>query len=456
MGMPTALTSPSNSSIDTREAIGRWNLTRRTIIANGSEASLDVVFISSASVQSICTAGSGDRLRAHDAWPTRCGEDMLASFLALHDQVVCVGAKRLTRDSGHVFSVGEFIIHPKGFHHHGRGVDARCFRFPEEVDLIAGGLIAIDGRAFDEANGGEALAMGTLGTIELGLRLREHGGRVIAIPQVSVCDEASPEPTPDEEQAFAKRWGFEWRCVDLDAVRDRARSRDQREEAESSGLLWNVRLHLPQPNLDLPFEKYVEREAMHWVSYREAEPYRQRADHLASIAAKVTPSAAGQQPGRILDLGCGDGLFAHLFAKHGLAVTGLDPEEAGLEQARARCAPEAYPGDAPEFVLGRGDRTGFPDEAFDAIAMLDVIEHLPNPIVVLKEAARLLRQGGRLLISTPAWQFGGWSDPVYHVTEYTMNELVAQVTAAGGLRVIETGMIKGIYRDLIVIAERTG
>ena len=46
-----------------------------------------------------------------------------------------VGAKRLTPD-GRVFSMGELVVHPKGFHHLGRGVVREAYRFPEEVDAI--------------------------------------------------------------------------------------------------------------------------------------------------------------------------------------------------------------------------------------------------------------------------------------------------------------------------------
>ena len=63
-----------------------------------------------------------------------------------------VGAKRLADDGG-LFSMGEFVVHPKGFHHLGRGVGAEAYRFPEEVDTVAGGLLAVDEQTLGAAQG---------------------------------------------------------------------------------------------------------------------------------------------------------------------------------------------------------------------------------------------------------------------------------------------------------------
>jgi len=374
-------------------------------------------------------------------WRSRM-ETALRSF---HD-VTAVGAKRLDVE-GRVFSMGELIIHPKGFHQLGQGANGEAYRFPEEVDAICGGVIAIDEAAFDRVDGDRLLAK-PLGVLDLFLSLRATGGRCVAIPDVVVTDTSSllsgALVSHQDHKAFIARWGFDWRTADLDAVRRRH---------GGSGLLWNVRFF----GQAMPFAKYEQRPCMHWSNYAEFEAYRQRADALTAMILQITPSSS--PPAKVLDLGCGDGLFTHLIARGGAHGIGLDPEPAAVEQAAGRVSEEAAQGSyggnpAPQFILGQGE--SLPSEAgsIQTVAMLDVIEHLPNPVAILREVERVLVPGGHLVISTPEWQYGESSDALYHVCEYSLPELTGQVQAATQLKVCQTGRIGGAYRDLIVVARK--
>jgi SAM-dependent methyltransferase len=394
--------------------------------------------------------------------------DRLLESLRAIPGVAAVGAKRLAPD-GRLHSMGEFIVHPKGFHHLGRGLDAAAYRFPEEVDAVCGGVMAVRADAIGrtrmhEPSGARAKSeengLGDLATLDLCLAIRRSGFRIVVIPHVTVEDSSSPRPTEVEREAFRVKWGFDWRAADLDAVRARH---------AGTGLQWNIRYHASP----LAFEKYQQRPALHWANYRSVEPYRKRADHLVSLVRRATPPR-----GRVLDLGCGDGLFSFLIGRLGHEVIGIDPEEAALAQAEAQCAaaigrtrpPDNPPApftptkqmddDAardqprtPRFIRASAESLPLEACSIDTIAMFDVIEHLPNPVAVLREVQRVLRRGGKLVLSTPAWQFGASSDPCYHICEYTLEELTGQIEAATSLRVAETGQIGGVYRDLLVIAQ---
>ncbi len=383
--------------------------------------------------------------------------DRMAFFLRAIPGVRLVGAKRYFKD-GHVFSMGENVVHPKGFHHHGKGVAGPCYRFPEEVDTIAGGVMLVQADAFDAVDGEGLLAqMGQLGALALGLAIRQAGGRVLAVPQVGVVDEFSPALDDAESAAFRERFGFDWVAPDLDVVRQ-----DHAADAPGGGgLLWNAFHHAGM----MPFNKYDTRGALVWQGYQSHDPLKQRCDHLAKLTVRFSqPPDAPGTGGVTLDVGCGDGLFSHLFAQLGCNVVGIDPEPEGVAQATKMCQTQSYPDPhgAPEFRVGRGDDIPFDNATVACVTLFDVIEHLDNPIGVLREIDRVLAPGGTFICVTPAWQFGGNSDPTFHGYEFNQEELNRIINAPGNLagdggphlKVVHNGQIGGVYRDLIAIAKK--
>jgi methionine biosynthesis protein MetW len=107
----------------------------------------------------------------------------------------------------------------------------------------------------------------------------------------------------------------------------------------------------------------------------------------------ITNKFASGRKNRILDIGCGDGSFIIKFEKH-CETFGVDISQNAVKMAReARI--NAYEVDVSS------QRLPFKDEYFDMIYMGDVIEHLTNPDHAIKEATRVLKRHGFLVLSTP-------------------------------------------------------
>jgi ubiquinone/menaquinone biosynthesis C-methylase UbiE len=130
---------------------------------------------------------------------------------------------------------------------------------------------------------------------------------------------------------------------------------------------------------------------------------------------------------RILDVGCGTGAMSVALRRFG-HVTSADLSSLALKYSKRRCV------DAP----CNADATRLPvqSHAFDAIVALDLLEHIPDDAAAACEFARVLRPGGALFVTVPAYQslWSGHDQALMHQRRYTapqMRDLLRQA----GLRV---------------------
>ena len=106
---------------------------------------------------------------------------------------------------------------------------------------------------------------------------------------------------------------------------------------------------------------------------------------------------------RILDLGCGDGLLAWTLADRGARAVGVDVDRAMLDVASARSMRSHR--QRPRFVQGRIEQLPFPDGSFDIVVIVTVLCLVADRADAVREAARVLGPGGRLVIG----DLGRWS-----------------------------------------------
>ena len=132
---------------------------------------------------------------------------------------------------------------------------------------------------------------------------------------------------------------------------------------------------------------------------------------------------------RVLDIGCGAGNMAHHLAHYG-QVVGVDLYSKPLEVARQR---------GLEVHEGAADDLPFDDQSFDLATLLDVVEHVPNEHGVFSECRRVLKPGGKLLVTVPAlmWLWSNNDVINAHQRRYTREDL-GQKLAHHGFKVLRS------------------
>ena len=99
----------------------------------------------------------------------------------------------------------------------------------------------------------------------------------------------------------------------------------------------------------------------------------------------------------VLDLGCAGGFMAEAMTNKGAKVTGIDPAAQAISAATARAEQMDQ---TIQYNVGVGENLPYPDDHFDAVVCVDVLEHVADLAKVLAEVARVLKPGGLFLYDT--------------------------------------------------------
>jgi SAM-dependent methyltransferase len=156
--------------------------------------------------------------------------------------------------------------------------------------------------------------------------------------------------------------------------------------------------------------------------------------------------AKGTAETRVVDIGCSRGQFVGFAAEAGFQAEGVEPAPDIATAARA---------------LGLNVRTGlleeqhYPDASFDAASLFEVVEHLREPLPLLKECHRILKPGGVLLISTgnaaswtvaamgARWDYFHMEKDGGHISFFNPQSIAALARNAGfSVERVETARVK--------------
>ncbi|MBI5592229.1 MAG: class I SAM-dependent methyltransferase [Deltaproteobacteria bacterium] len=157
--------------------------------------------------------------------------------------------------------------------------------------------------------------------------------------------------------------------------------------------------------------------------------------------------------GRLLEVGCGSGDLIAFMKQKGWTVAGLDTDPVAVQKARSR---------GLQVYRGTLETAGFPSNDMDVIAMNHVIEHVPDPAKTLRECYRILKAGGRLMVTTPNHESWGHSlfrknwrglEPPRHLFVFNRNSLLRLIRQAGFRKVDLRSSVHGA--GWIMIASRS-
>jgi 2-polyprenyl-6-hydroxyphenyl methylase/3-demethylubiquinone-9 3-methyltransferase len=120
-------------------------------------------------------------------------------------------------------------------------------------------------------------------------------------------------------------------------------------------------------------------------------------DQLCRKFGRDKRAAASLKGLAVLDIGCGGGLIAEPLTRLGAEVTGIDPAPENIAAAKAHAEGAGldirYRAETAEALAASG-------AAFDAVLLLEVVEHVPEVPAFLKAVAPLVRPGGVMILST--------------------------------------------------------
>lgn len=146
----------------------------------------------------------------------------------------------------------------------------------------------------------------------------------------------------------------------------------------------------------------------------------------------------GVQPSRLLEVGCGKGEFLAEAEQSGWEVVGVEYSTSACEAAR-HCLQQG------SVICGQLSESGLESGSFDLCVIADVIEHIRDPVVFLREIHRLLKPGGTLFVCTPS--LDSWSA---RLMGQKWMEFKIEHLSYFDRKTIQTALIKSGFHQVVI------
>jgi 2-polyprenyl-6-hydroxyphenyl methylase / 3-demethylubiquinone-9 3-methyltransferase len=120
-------------------------------------------------------------------------------------------------------------------------------------------------------------------------------------------------------------------------------------------------------------------------------------DQLCRRFGRDAKQAASLSGLSVLDIGCGGGLVCEPLARLGASVTGIDPAAENIEAAKAHAS---VAGLSVNYHVATSEELAARAVSYNAVLLLEVLEHVPNMPAFIKTVAALVKPGGVMILST--------------------------------------------------------
>lgn len=168
------------------------------------------------------------------------------------------------------------------------------------------------------------------------------------------------------------------------------------------------------------YKNYFEIEKNHWLMRVRRSIVE---DNLQSLSVQNK-----SQP-KILDFGCGSGIFVGELQEKGYDASGIDISSEAVKFGELK--------GIKNLKVQDSHKIDYPDSFFDVVLSLDVLEHLEDESWAVKEVNRVLRSGGKFIVMVPAYMFlwGVQDEVAHHYRRYTLGKLKDVVMKNGNFQI---------------------